>query len=189
MTIFPRHLPPLVWLAALVCLQPGCAMFRGASAPSNPILVRASSHEAVWEQTVDVLHHNLFEIERENRLDGTIETRFKVGSGILEPWHPDSPSLMSRIESTLQSIRRKVLVTITPADGGYLIGVEAYRELEDVAVAANSAGAATFLDNNAQKRDLPELMGQATPSGWIPKGRDPELEQFLLDEIYGMFSR
>lgn len=179
--------PGLVF-AAFVAGLPGCAMFRG-HAPSNPMFVRANNQEQVWEQAVDVLHHNRFEIERENRLDGVIESKFKIGAGMLEPWHHDSPSFASRLEGTLQSIRRKAYVTITPAEGGYFVGVEAYKELEDVAMAANSAGAATFLDNNAQKRDLPELMGQATPSGWIPKGRDPELEQLLMDELSATFSR
>jgi len=172
-----------ICLAAATAGLSGCAAFRGPAAPSNPIFVRANNQEQVWEQTIDVLHHNLFEIERENRLNGMIETKFKTGAGLLEPWHSDSATLHNRVEATLQSIRRKAVVTITPAEGGYFVGVEAYKELEDVAMAANSAGAATFLDNNANQRDLPELMGQATPSGWIPKGRDLDLEQLLIDDL------
>ena len=162
----------------------GCASLPWSQqAATNPVFVRASSQELVWEGAVDALHNNQFQIHRENRLDGIIESRYKTGSGLLEPWHHDSVGLRSRLESTLQSIRRKVFVTITPAEGGYFVGVEAYKELEDVNQASNSAGAATFLDNNANKRDLTAVVGQAAPSGWIPKGRDLDLEQLLARSL------
>ncbi|OYW19360.1 MAG: hypothetical protein B7Z55_09015 [Planctomycetales bacterium 12-60-4] len=153
------------------------------------MLVRANDAEIVWERTVDVVHAYLFEIERENRLDGIIETKYKTGASLLEPWHPDSVGYESRLESTLQSIRRKAFISVTPVDGGFLVGVEALKELEDVPRAANSPGAATFLDNNPLQRDLNVVVGQATPSGWIPRGRDPQLEQSLLRSITEAFSR
>jgi hypothetical protein len=177
---------PLLILAATL---PGCATFRGGAVPGNPVFVPTDNQELVWERSVDVLHHNLFEIERENRLDGLIETKYKTGAGLLELWHPDSVGLHARLEGTMQSIRRKAFITVTPADGGYLVGVEAYKELEDVVGAANSAGAATFLENSARKRDLEAVVGQAAPSGWIPKGRDVELERRLLDDLHRAFSR
>jgi len=185
------QLTPRTWLC-LVAVAAGCAgcsTLRSPAVASNPIFVPVSDQELAWERSVDVLHENLFVIERENRLDGMIETKYKTGSGLLEPWHPDPGSFRGRVEGTLQSIRRKAFVTVTPAEGGYLIGVEAYKELEDVAAAANSAGAATFLENNAQKRDLVAVVGQAAPSGWIPKGRDADLERMLLNDLYAAFSR
>jgi hypothetical protein len=174
-----------VWL--LVC---GCATFSPSSPPvANPIVIRASDGELVWERTVDVVHQYLFEIERENRLDGIIETKYQTGASLLEPWHPDSVGKANRLESTLQSIRRKAFVSVTPVDGGFLVGVEAVKELEDVPRAANSAGAATFLDNNPLQRDLNVVVGQATPSGWLPRGRDPDLEQSMLRSLSEAFSR
>lgn len=186
-----RHSAAMIWLGLAVwaCWLPGCATIRGPSPSTNPLFVQANNQESTWERSVDVLHKNLFEIQRENRLDGVIETKYKTGASLLEPWHPDSPTLSGRLEGTLQSIRRKAFVTVTPAEGGFLIGVEAYKELEDVASAANSAGAATFLDNNALQRDLQAVVGQSAPSGWIPKGRDLELEQLLLDSISREFHR
>jgi hypothetical protein len=177
-------------LAALWLGFAGCAMpFRGASNVSNPIYVRAQNSDFVWERTVDVLHEYLFEIERENKLDGVIETRYKTGSGCLEPWHRDSATAAARLESTLQSIRRKAIVSVTPVEGGYLVGVETLKELEDVPRAANSSGAATFLDNNPLQRDLNVVIGQATPSGWIARGRDVALEQSLMTSLAAAFSQ
>lgn len=181
------------WLPAVVAcgaLCAGCAVFRpSAPAVSNPIVVRGNDPDYVWERTVDVVHAYLFEIERENRLDGVIETRYKTGASWLEPWHPDSVGSDNRWESSLQSIRRKAFISVTPIDGGYLVGVEALKELEDVSRAANSPGAATFLDNNPLQRDLNVVVGQATPSGWIPRGRDPQLEQSMLRAISEAFER
>lgn len=186
-----RMSPARVWLLMLALGSAGgCASMLPSSPPAgNPVFVRANDGEFVWERTVDVVHDYMFEIHRENKLDGVIETEYKTGSGVLEPWHRESVGLYERAESTLQSIRRKAYVSITPADGGYLIGVEAYKELEDVANAANSPGAATFLDNNPLQRDLSLVVGQATPSGWISRGRDLLLEQAMLDDLRAAFGR
>jgi hypothetical protein len=168
----------------------GCTTFRAQSPPSNPIFVQAANQELVWERSVDVLHRYLFNIERENRLAGVIETTYKTGAGIIEPWHPDSVTFVDRIESTFQSIRRKAFIQVTPAEGGYFVEVRAFKELEDVANAPTFAGAATFLDNNAlPPPDFSVLVGQAAPSGWIAKGRDPHLEQALLVSLSKAFSR
>lgn len=166
----------------------GCASISNYRAPvSNPVFVRANNQDDAWERTVDVVHDYLFEIERENKLGGVLETRYKTGSNVLEPWHGDSVGLNNRMESTLQSIRRKAYVSVTPVQGGFLVGVEAHKELEDVAKAANSQGAATFLDDTLLQRDLNAVVGQATPSGWISKGRDEALEQSMLKSLSRAF--
>ena len=154
---------------------------------SNPVFVRANNPEEAWERTVDVVHDYLFDIERENKLGGVIETRYKTGASVLEPWHPDSVGTVNRWQSTLQSIRRKAYIHFTPAQGGYLVGIEAVKELEDVPRAAGSAGGATFLDNSPLQRDLNPVVGQATPSGWIRQGRDAALEQSMLRSINRRF--
>ena len=167
----------------------GCASI-GMSGPpvTNPVFVRANNSEEAWERTVDVVHDYLFEIERENKLGGIIETRYKTGASILEPWHPDSVGAINRLQSTLQSIRRKAFVHFTPAPGGFLVGVEAIKELEDVPRAAGFVGGATFLDNSPLQRDLNPVVGQATPSGWINQGRDAALEEAMLRSINRRFS-
>lgn len=171
----------------LIGSLPGCATFPSRAAVSNPVMVRANNPDDAWERTVDVVHEYLFEIERENKLGGMLETRYKTGASVVEPWHRDSVGMANRVESTLQSIRRKAYLSVTPVDGGYLIGVEAHKELEDVAKAANLQGAATFLDDAVLQRDLNAVVGQATPSGWVSKGRDVALEQAMLHSIQRAF--
>ena len=76
-------------------------MDAGGPPVANPVFVRANNSEEAWERTVDVVHDYLFEIERENKLGGVIETRYKTGASLMEPWHPDSvdhaPILASRL--------------------------------------------------------------------------------------------
>jgi hypothetical protein len=173
----------ILLLLVLLAFASGCAASRPMMV-SNPIFVPASSQHGAWERTVDVLHDFHFPIARENRLDGVIETDYRVGSNVLEPWHGDSVGWNNRWESTLQSIRRKVRVDLTPVEGGYLVGVEAFKEQEDLlGVAENTAGAATFRKNTPLQRNLDVVVGQSSPSGWIALGRDAELEQAILGQM------
>ena len=179
-----------------LCLALGtsaCATFslQTAQTPvSNPMFVPANEMEQIWERTVDVLHDYRFEIDRENKLDGIIETKYKVGAGIAEPWHRDSVGLENRLESSFQSIRRKIFVSMTPTEGGFLVGVQAHKEIEDLAgLAANSAGGATFQESSPLQRDLNLVVGQTAPSGWILQGRDVLLEQDLINNLHAALVR
>lgn len=184
----------LLALTILACcsLCSGCAFHRPI-APANPIFVAATNEDAVWERTVDVVHE-YFDISRENRIvgsqPGVIETQYKVGAGLLEPWHKDSPGLESRFESTAQSIRRKAYFNVAPAEGGYLISIEVFKEIEDLpGVANNTAGGATFQQGNPLRRDLDLVVGQSSPSGWVVKGRDEVLEAEISRRLQYAFSR
>ncbi|VAX42533.1 hypothetical protein MNBD_PLANCTO02-855 [hydrothermal vent metagenome] len=162
------------------CTPPSYPKYVGG----NPVIIRADNQRELWEEVIKVLHDHNFEIARENRIDGIIETEYKVGSGLFEPWHHESVGFENRLESSLQSIRRRVFVSVTPTEGRFVIGVEAFKELEDLpGIAANSAGGATFQDNTPLQRDLNLVVGQSTPSGWINQGRDALLEARLLKKI------
>ena len=180
--------PRLILLAGLVAFGlSGCASL---GAPTgNPVFIGERHPEAAWEKTVDAIHDFKFPILRESKIDGVIETGYVVGSGIFEPWNRDSVGWDNRLESTLQPIRRKALITIRPApSGGHYATVEVYKELEDLrAPAANTAGGATFQINQPLQRDLNLVVGQAAPSGWVALGRDYALEQAMLKRIRCQF--
>jgi hypothetical protein len=186
-------------IVLLACLTAtGCALPRydwilgqeEAASINNTVFVPANDFEAVWERTVDVIHDYRFPIRRENKLDGIIETEYKVGASLLEPWHRDSVGLDARMVSTLQSIRRRMFVSVTPADGGYLVSVEAFQEIEDVVgQPTNTAGSATFQDNSPLQRDLTVVGERSRPSGWVAQGRDIRLEQAMLARLQRAFSR
>lgn len=187
-----RCLSLVLPLLLIGCAIPQVNPFASAPGPAtNPLLVATQNEELVWERAVEVLHEFHFEIGRENRLGRVIDTKPLVGAGMLEPWHRDSVTLTDRLESSLQSIRRRAQVSMQPDDQGrgYLVSVAVYKELEDLpGVAANSAGAATFSESTPLDRDLNPVVGQSTPSIWIPVGRDPGLEQSLLQRLKVVYS-
>jgi hypothetical protein len=177
----------MLLFAGLLAASSGCASLH-APAAANPVFIPATHYETAWEGTVDAIHDFNFPLARESKLDGVIETDYVVGSNILEPWNRDSVGFENRMESTLQSIRRRARVQILPAQGGYLVSVEAYKEKEDVnGPVANTAGGASFQINQPLQRDLNLAVGQSAPSGWIPMGRDPALEGAMLARIRSRF--
>lgn len=141
----------------------------------------------MWERTVSVLNAMHFQIDRESKIEGVIETYPRAGSNLLEPWHPDSVGFSNRLESTLQSIRRKVIVSFEPQNAdSELVMIRVEKEIEDVPGAvANSPGGATFSESNPLLRDLNQTLGQTQPSRWIPRGTDPLLEAEIARRIRG----
>jgi hypothetical protein len=173
-------------LAATLLLPAGCQMLavRAPVGTPQPLFVASSNPEFVWERVVDVLHDYPFEIERENKLDGIIETKYRIGSTLLEPWSHDSPGLRNRLESGIQTVRRKVFVTMTPADGGYIVTVRADKEIENFqTTAANTVGGATFQENQPLQRDLNAVLGPDVASDWVRRGRDFPLEHDLTARL------
>ncbi|HEY2251177.1 MAG TPA: hypothetical protein VGH74_08960 [Planctomycetaceae bacterium] len=180
-------------LLCLCGLGSGCAFFRPPVVAGNPIFVPASNEDELWERTVDVVH-DYFDILRESRMVGSqpgiIETTYKVGSSVLEPWQRDSHGLENRLESTLQSIRRKAIINIAPAPGGYFVNIEVFKEIEDLpGIANNTAGGATFPMSNPLRRDLDLVTGQSSPSGWVSRGRDENLEAEMLRRMQWAYTR
>ncbi len=173
--------------------------------PQNNVVVPAVNRDFAWDQIVDVVD-DYFEVEREDRVklvgdvltEGSIDTFPLTGATLFEPWRRDSVGYYERLESTLQSIRRRAFVRVVPDQHGYLVDVTVIKELEDVPQPEKaSAGAATFRYDTSLQRDTEFATdpyripgdparpnGPRTPTvGWIPLGRDPALEQVMLAKI------
>lgn len=182
------------WLVILgiLCSVCGCASSCPSPPYDNPIRLPPASPDFVWEQVVDVLD-DYFEIEREQPARvvsgvatvGRIDTFPSVGSTLFEPWKGDSVTSYDRLECTLQSIRRRAIVQVIPAeDGSTLVDVVVYKELEDMAQPENaSTASATFRFDTSLYRFGEPIGSQAVPSGWIRKGRDAGLEQKIIGQL------
>ena len=174
-----------VGLLALASLgQAGCALTGLRTVNPNPLVVPSGDFEAVWDESLAVVD-DYFDIATEDRLARKIVTQPKLGATIIEPWYGDSVGFSERLESSLQTIRRFAIVTVNEAPGGgYAVKVEVYKELEDmVKPDRQSAGRATFTDNFPVNRTR-EIVGPVPlPFQWIPRGRDPKLEQVILNRI------
>ncbi len=180
---------PLFLTIGLMFCCAGCAWTppKAAAGGASTIQVSDSYRDSLWERAVVVLNRNHFQVARESKLEGIIETEYRGGSSLMEPWHPDSVGYANRLESSLQSIRRRVFINMQSAGPGQLIVlVRAEKEIEDLpGLAANYEGGATFSESQPLNRDLNQVVGQSGPSRWLPLGRDPLLERKLLSEIQG----
>jgi hypothetical protein len=166
-----------------------------ATGYQNPIFVPGSDPQCVWPGVVEVVE-DYFKIQREKPVqvagqvitEGRIDTFPKIGATLLEPWDHDSANAYERLESTLQTIRRRAIVRVVPAQGGYWVDVAVFKELEDLPQPAMStAGAAIFRYDSSLNRVInPDVAGPVT-KGWIPQGRDAALEQRMLGQLQERF--
>ncbi len=210
--IWRRTLVAALLPIALFIGLPGCATIGPPPVHwENPALVPVVNRDFVWDQIVDVVD-DYFRIEREDRVRlvgdvqtvGRIDTVPEVGSTLLEPWRSDSVNFNERLESTLQTIRRRALVQVVPAEGGFLVDVAVYKELEDLKSPEMAAtGRAVIRDDGSPDRFSDESGSaaaagsspppatraggpygpQPTMLGWIPLGRDAALEQRIIGQI------
>jgi len=198
--------PALTGPTALGVAPPGATAIVGpAIVPQSAVIVPAMNRDFVWDQIVDVVD-DYFKIEHEERLklvggvptEGRIDTFPVTGATLFEPWRKDTANLYERWESTLQSIRRRADIRVTPVDQGYLVDVAVWKQLEAVDRPLRaSAGAATFRYDTSLNRDtefdadpnrIPgdparPIGPRAANSGWIDLGRDAALEQEMLGRI------
>jgi hypothetical protein len=189
----------LLLAGTLLVAVSGCAApaYQGAfpeAAPAlyaNPTFAAATNHECLWETVVDVVD-DYFRIKSEEPVracgavvtEGQLDTFFEVGSTLFEPWRHDSANAYEKLESTLQSIRRRAVVRVIPADRGFWIDVAVFKELEDVVTPyPGTAGSATFSHSASLNRVINPVSEQEINDGWIPLGRDTALEQRLLQDI------
>ena len=160
----------------------------------NPIYVPLVDRDFLWNQIVDTVD-DYFQIERERRVqqiggvltDGHLDTFPTVGSTLLEPWRGDSTRGYERLHATLQSLRRRAVVTVAPDPKGYFITVNVAKELEAVDEPEHaSVGASTLRHDNSlvsRRRANGHGGSRARTMGWISLGRDAQLEQRILQEI------
>jgi hypothetical protein len=172
-------------LVSIALGSAGCAsIYTMGKVTPNPLIAPNAEFETIWKQAVIVLDE-YFEIADEDRQAGTITTDPVVAATLLEPWRSDSVGLDQRAEATLQSIRRFAKVAIRPAPtGGWAIEVAVYKELEDLVKPDRQAGGRAVFTNEFPVNRAREIVGPVPlPAQWIPRGRDPKLEQVILARI------
>ena len=195
------------WFGLLLVITAGCASHLGSIAedPSvdsafvtveNPLYIPTTDRDLLWRQLLDSLD-DYFKIKQQQPIQlvgglltqGRIETRPLVGASWFEPWRRDSVSNFERTHATLQSIRRHAVVEVIPSDGGYLVHVIVSKELEDIGRSPHfSAGdsALRYDGTIGDKREEQDLV--FAEIGWIPLGRDLELENRIIADIQSRLS-
>lgn len=163
----------------------------------NPLELPPAEDDFVWSQVIDAVD-DYFRIAREQPvqnadgivLDGRVETSYRIGASVFEPWRKDSTAGFERLQSTLQSIRRRAIVTVRPNGAAYSIEVVVQKDLEDTDrthYATESASAIRHDGTVVRKGDSYDDSPQTL--GWIPLGRDTSLEQVILRDIFGRITQ
>ena len=164
-----------------VLLHPGteCVVENPVYVPLGP-----PSYGTVYETVRDVLD-DYFEIARENRYDGVLETHPRIAPGYEQFWKPGSPNSYERLLATLQTIRHRAVVQIQPAnDGGFFVKVTVFRELEDLPrPTLTTAGAAAFRGDQTVERQFEVIDPTFFQANWVPIGQDLDFEQRILQRI------
>lgn len=184
-------------IASVVLLQ-GCGtiLYRFTSpvpavAVPNPAMIPAQDPEFVWAQVIDtvddyfhIVREQPLQASRESFLEGRLDTAYRTGASMLEPWRKDSTKGFERLQSTLQSIRRRATVVVQPVSGGFSVFVQVDKELEDVdREQFASESAASFRHDGTVVRTEDLNAEEPTTLGWISLGRDVTLEQQILQQI------
>lgn len=197
----------LIRAAALCTIVAQLGCFGGTTAPpaavpgqfalpqENPAFFAVADAEMLWEPLADVVD-DYFRIAHEEPVrrvgniltEGRIDTYPVTAATYLEPWRKDSVTSADRLEATLQSLRRRAIVRVMPASGGFLIEVQVFKEVEDVLHPEHSTiGTAEISDAlHAGSIDAGESTVEvAVPGrlGWISRGRDFALEQRMLAQL------
>ncbi|MEM6779534.1 MAG: hypothetical protein AAF670_17905 [Planctomycetota bacterium] len=159
----------------------------------NPLELPAVADDFLWLQVVDTVD-DYFRIARQQPVlnrpgfvaEGSLETGYRNGGSIFEPWRKDSTPGFERLQSTFQSIRRRAIMTVRPTPTGYSVELIVQKDLEDTdrSQYATETTAGSRHDGSRVSRrdgfdDSPQTLG------WIPLGRDVQLEQVMLNDLFG----
>ena len=183
---------PPAWNDAPQCLPPPAPTAGTMAAGyANPVFIPVADPQCAWETIVGVVS-TYFRVEREEPVrmigntltEGSITTFPEVSPTIFEPWRHDTVDPEQRIENTLQSMRRRAVVRVIPAQGGHWVNVAVFKELEDVVKPEHAtAGAATLRYDSTLTRVENPIAGEQITLHWIPRGRDASMEQYLIGDL------
>ena len=159
----------------------------------NPLELPPVADDFLWLQVVDTLD-DYFRIARQqpvvNRadyvLEGKLETSYKIAGSILEPWRKDTTTGFERLQGTLQSIRRRAIVTVRPIATGYSVEVIVQKDLEDTDRTQYATESTAGLRHDGSRLSREDSFDDSPQTlGWIPLGRDPTLEIAILNDLFG----
>jgi hypothetical protein len=103
-------------VAALGALAAGgCAVkYTEPTTQPAPLSAAEKDFDAVWQASRQTLTSYGFELDRQDRRAGVIETRAMTGMHFSEVWRKDAPRPIDVGESTVQTIYRTARVTVRP---------------------------------------------------------------------------
>lgn len=197
-------------VAALVSLwMLGCQAPPQPAMPTEVVL-HIPDYEAFVDASVSLLRRFDFAPERVDRARGLVVTAPATSGQWFEPWRVDSQGAYQVLESSLHTIRRHVTVRITPLDNApatqptvadvlteewdrqpdlwnvprYRVGVQVDKERFATAPRQITTASGALSIYSIRIPTTEGVRGRASRSEeWVPLGRDPLLESFLIENL------
>jgi hypothetical protein len=173
-----------------------CALFVvgcQAPPPNGPteMVLRIPDRDGFIDATLTLLRERDFPLERVDRKNGVAVTRPSTGKQWFEFWRPDSIGGYQLFESSIHTIRRIVTVHLAPADPenpdeDYRVSVQVDKErysAPERQVTTASGALAIYSERLPTTEGL--LASRIEGEHWVPLGRDPLFEAYLLEQIAG----
>ena len=172
----------LIGLLALV-VSAGCS--RAPSARyGNPLGFSTADAEKIEFAARRVLAELRFEVEVPEASEGRLATGWLTGASWFEFWRRDTRGTYQTAESSLNTIRRRATITISPKEAGSEVFVKVDKQRRSIPDAAPESISHAFSLYNPEDSDLVrqnELAPEALT--WVDAGRDDVLEQYILERI------
>ena len=188
------RLPIAIWgLLSLLWLG-GCGGQQPLQWRNEAIAVDHASFDQVWDACVESLQDKGMEIDRQDRRFGIITTKPMVGKQFFEFWRNDAANSDDLMLSSLHTIRRTVKVQVNSRGATrYEVAVEAQAQRASLPGAAVDSVVEAFellgrqgVSPYPRRRDY--IRPKPKPE-WVDLGREPALEQNILDDISGRLKR
>jgi len=168
----------------------GCARPVGSNEPTVRTIDAADpvAMERAWEAAREVLRRQRFEIDRLDRREGVgvMTSRPLASQSAFEFWRHDVDTRYDLLESTLNPIRRRVRVRVSPVDGTPQATVDVRVTKERLARPERQFSSSLQVLHFFGER-LPGTAGQlrigSESEYWMDLGRDPAMERYLADRI------
>ena len=177
-------------LTILVCLSiatlSGCTEQRKQK--WEAVAVEDAGFDAVWGVCLASLKDRGLEVDRQDRRFGLIVSKPTVGQQFFEFWRKDAVNSDGLLLSSLHTVRRIVSIRVT-SQGAMQFEVQVEAQAQRASIATDQ------LDNAAEAFEMlqqhgvpasPSLRDYTRPQGepvWVDIGREPDLEQSILEDI------
>jgi len=116
---------------------------------------------------------------------GHIETQPLTGASWFEFWRKDTIGRVQVAESSLHTVRRRAMVTVSPKDGGSQVFVQVIKERAAAPGTMPTSFGYALSQHNVESTNLMRQDAlEETDYVWVRTGRDPLLEQYILEQIH-----
>jgi len=173
-----------VLLLAAAMAAGGCATVSESRFP-NPSPFADTDADTVEQVATRILMELRFEPVIPAKSKGHIETEPVTGASWFEFWRKDTIGRVQVAESSLHTIRRRATVSVSPKGGGSQVFVKVIKERASAPGTMPTSFGSTFSMHNLEDTDLTRRDAlEETHYEWVRMGRDPLLEQYILERIH-----